>query len=149
MVKRTSCSSIGPGFDSQHSHGSSQPSITPIPGNPMTCSGLYRHQTSKQYIDIHAGQTLTHIKFKRQKEKEKVPLTKAIMETREQKSNHAHIYTQTYTLVHICTYIYVYTHIYMHTYVYTCIHIYKHIYVYVHVCVYVKLPRKRHKKSGQ
>ena len=31
VVKSTSCSSRGPGFSSQHPHGSSQVSLTPVP----------------------------------------------------------------------------------------------------------------------
>ena len=33
MVKSTSCSSRGLGFNSQHPHGSSQLSVTPVPGD--------------------------------------------------------------------------------------------------------------------
>ena len=33
-VKSPGCSSTGPGFNSQHPHGSSELSVTPFPGNP-------------------------------------------------------------------------------------------------------------------
>ena len=33
MAKSTGFSSIGPGFNSQHPHGGSQPSVTPVPGD--------------------------------------------------------------------------------------------------------------------
>lgn len=46
MVKSTGCSSKGPGFNSQHPHGGSQPqhSLTPTPGNQTPSSGFYVHQ---------------------------------------------------------------------------------------------------------
>jgi hypothetical protein len=43
MAKNTSCSLKGPSFNSQHPHGSSQPSTTPVPGDPVPSAGLYKH----------------------------------------------------------------------------------------------------------
>jgi hypothetical protein len=39
MDKSTGCSSRGPGFDSQHLHGGSQPPMTPVPGDLLAISG--------------------------------------------------------------------------------------------------------------
>jgi hypothetical protein len=45
----------GPGFNSQHPNGSSQPSVTPVSGCLMTSSGLHGN-----YTDIHACKTIIH-----------------------------------------------------------------------------------------
>jgi hypothetical protein len=42
-VKSTGSSSRGSGFDSPHPHGVSQISVTPVPGNMMSFSGLHGH----------------------------------------------------------------------------------------------------------
>ena len=49
MVKSTGCSSRGPRFNSQHSHGSSQLFVTPVPGD-LTSS--HRH-TCKPNTNAH------------------------------------------------------------------------------------------------
>ena len=51
MVKSTGCFSRGPRFNSQHLHGSSQLSVTPVPGDLTS------------YTDIHAGKTPVYIKI--------------------------------------------------------------------------------------
>jgi len=43
VVKSTDCSSTGPGFSSQHPHGGSQLSETPVTGESVVFSGLHRH----------------------------------------------------------------------------------------------------------
>lgn len=49
-MKSTCCSYRGSGFGSQHPHGDSQPSGTPVPGHPTTPpSDLHRNQ-------VHTGQ---------------------------------------------------------------------------------------------
>ena len=53
MAKSTEYSSRGPGFNSQHPRGSSQLSVTPVPGNLTP---------SHRLIDILTGKTLTYIK---------------------------------------------------------------------------------------
>lgn len=58
-VKSTGCSSPGPGFDSQHP-GSSQLSVTPVPGDPVSFSGLLWHQIYIWFTDMHASKTHTH-----------------------------------------------------------------------------------------
>lgn len=40
VVKKSCYSSREPGFDSQHLHGGSQPSVAPVPGDIMTSSDL-------------------------------------------------------------------------------------------------------------
>jgi hypothetical protein len=62
VVKSTGCSSRGPGFYPQHPQGSSQLSITPVPGNP-THSSLFHGQCIQVVTDIHADETPTHIKI--------------------------------------------------------------------------------------
>ena len=49
VVKSKVSSSRGPGFNSQHPHGSSQLSVTPVPGN-LTSS--HRH-THRQNTSVH------------------------------------------------------------------------------------------------
>lgn len=41
--KSSCCSSSKPRFDPQHPQDSAQPSVTPIPGDPIPFSGLLRH----------------------------------------------------------------------------------------------------------
>lgn len=50
----------GPGFDSQHAHGSLQPSVIFIPGESGALSGLHRHQALTWYINIQTDKTLIH-----------------------------------------------------------------------------------------
>ena len=53
VVKSTGYSSIGPGFNSQHPPGGSQPSVPPCPEDPpLPPTAMYT-----RYIDIHAGKT--------------------------------------------------------------------------------------------
>lgn len=56
-VGSTVCSSKGPRFRSQHSHSSSQMSVTPVQRDLMPPSGLCWHCT--HMVHLHA---LTHIK---------------------------------------------------------------------------------------
>jgi len=58
--QRTGSSSTGPGFDSQHPDGSSQLSVTSVPGDPGPFSGLLWHQMFMWFIDMHASKTHTH-----------------------------------------------------------------------------------------
>ena len=57
IVKSTGCSSIGPRFDSQHPHGSSQQSVTPVPRDLIPSSGLtdtrYAHGTQTYMQEKH------------------------------------------------------------------------------------------------
>ena len=48
----------GLGFGSQHPHGGSQPSLSPVPGNPILSSDLLGYQAYVQYTYIHTGKTL-------------------------------------------------------------------------------------------
>lgn len=49
-------------FSSQHSHGGSQPPITPVSGDPVPSSGLISYQKHRWYIHTHTRkQTHTHI----------------------------------------------------------------------------------------
>lgn len=50
-VTRSSCSSKGSRFNSQHPHGGSQPSVTPVLRDPTPSSGLHRNQAHTWYID--------------------------------------------------------------------------------------------------
>jgi hypothetical protein len=49
VVKSIDCSSRGPGFNPQHSHGGSQLPVTPVPGDSMPA---HTHPCS-QNINIH------------------------------------------------------------------------------------------------
>lgn len=67
MKKSTGCFSTGPGFDSQHTHGGTQLSVTPVPGDLTPSSGfcvpctyvVYRHtwrqSTHTQRIHLNGG----------------------------------------------------------------------------------------------
>lgn len=60
MVNSIACSSGGPGFISQHAHGSSQTFIALVAGRLMSLS---EHQTCNKCTDMHAGKIHIHIKF--------------------------------------------------------------------------------------
>ena len=61
-VKHTRYSSSGPRFGSKHPHGSSQPPITPVPGDPMPSSGLLEHCTQVVHIQACRQNTSAHKK---------------------------------------------------------------------------------------
>lgn len=54
------CSSGGPGLDSQHPHGRSQLSVTPIPEILACLSGHCEHQVLRWHKDIYADKSLIH-----------------------------------------------------------------------------------------
>lgn len=56
-VRNSGYSYRGPLSNSQHPHGDSQLSVTPVPGES---SGLQRHQVHTWYTDLHAGKALIH-----------------------------------------------------------------------------------------
>lgn len=60
MPKSTDCSSKQPGFNSQHSHGTSQVSLIPVVGDSMTSSCLYTWNTD---MSMHSEKTSIHIKL--------------------------------------------------------------------------------------
>lgn len=60
-VKSTCCSFRVPVFISQHPHGASQPSVTPVSGDPIPSSDFHRHQACVWHIYIHGSRT-SHIK---------------------------------------------------------------------------------------
>jgi hypothetical protein len=64
VVRSTDCSCRGLGLDYQHLHGSSQPSITPVPGHLIPSSDLRgpRH--------VHGPQTYRQAKGKREIEED-------------------------------------------------------------------------------
>lgn len=49
------------GFNPQHPHSNSQPSVIPVPQDPKSSSGYGRHQTCPWYIDIHSPKISVHI----------------------------------------------------------------------------------------
>lgn len=51
------CSCRGPGLGSQHSHGSTLPSVTPVPGALMPSSDLFGQQAHKWYTYKQTTQT--------------------------------------------------------------------------------------------
>ena len=56
-IKSTGLSFRGPGFRSQHPHGSWQSFVTLVPGHPMPSSGLHGHYTHTVYKHTQAKQT--------------------------------------------------------------------------------------------
>jgi hypothetical protein len=63
-VKSTDFSSRGSRFESQHPHGGSQPSETPVSGDLMSSSDLLGHQEIRWCTDIEVGKTSIHIQIK-------------------------------------------------------------------------------------
>lgn len=61
MTKSAGCSSRGSRFNSQHTRGSSQPSLTPVSGDPRQPSGLCRHGAHTWCTDIVVDKTPIHI----------------------------------------------------------------------------------------
>ena len=57
----TDYSSWGPGFNSQTTHGSSQLSVTPVPGNPTPCSGFVNTRYIHVYTDMHPLKASIHM----------------------------------------------------------------------------------------
>lgn len=53
MVRSTYCFCRGLGFSTQHPHGGLQPSLTWVPGNRVSSSGLHRNQarSSPKYTE--------------------------------------------------------------------------------------------------
>jgi hypothetical protein len=60
MIMTIACSSGGPGFNSQHPHGGSQPSVTPDPEEQTSFSGLCKQQA---HMICMAGKTAMHTKY--------------------------------------------------------------------------------------
>jgi hypothetical protein len=56
-----------PGFSSQHPHGCSHPSVTPVPGHLIHSSGLSRHQAYTCYTVNTCRQNVYTHKFKKKK----------------------------------------------------------------------------------
>ena len=54
LCQSTDCFSKRSEFSNQHSHGSAQPSVTPVPENLVPFSDLCRHQTCRWNMEIHA-----------------------------------------------------------------------------------------------
>ena len=54
----TTCFCRGPRFHSQLPYGSSQLSVTSVPGDPLPASDLWGHQTIMWCICIHIGKTI-------------------------------------------------------------------------------------------
>ena len=64
MIKETGKTLIAaPGFDSQHPHGGSQPSVTPASGHLTPSSALCGH--CMQMVQRHAGRQNTHTYIKK------------------------------------------------------------------------------------
>lgn len=61
-IKIDGCPSRGPGFNSKHSHGGSQLSLTAVLWALVPSSGFCRYQTSRGFTDMKAGKTLMNIK---------------------------------------------------------------------------------------
>lgn len=64
-----SCFSIRPEFKSLSPCGSSQPSVTLVPGDSMSSSGLYGHSIHKMHKHLWRQNAHTHVFFKIQRKK--------------------------------------------------------------------------------
>lgn len=53
MVKSSYCSSLGPGFDSQHNTGGLQPFLTSVSEDPILSSCLPGNQACMWYTNVH------------------------------------------------------------------------------------------------
>lgn len=67
VLKNAVCSCRGPGFNSQHADGSSQPSVTLVPGDLISFSGLLLHHVWKWRTDMDADKTSMHIRLRERK----------------------------------------------------------------------------------
>ena len=54
------CPWKGPRFNSQNPHGSSQPYVTPIPGDPLSLPGLWIPQIHVGHVNICQQNTYLH-----------------------------------------------------------------------------------------
>lgn len=54
---RHTCFCRGPGLNSQHPRGGSQP---PVPRDLLPSSDFYEHNMRMRYIDVHADKTFIH-----------------------------------------------------------------------------------------
>ena len=64
-VKSTCCSCRGPRFSSQRPHGGPQPSVTPVPGDPMPSSDLqFQGTLAPLWRNWHTWSMHTHIRRK-------------------------------------------------------------------------------------
>jgi hypothetical protein len=61
--KSTGRSSSGPRFYFQHPHGSSQLSVTPVPGGPVSSSSFCGHQACMWCKDMHGDKTPVYIRI--------------------------------------------------------------------------------------
>lgn len=60
------CSSFkGPGFNFQHTHDSSQPSVTPVLEDPVNSSGFHGHEAHTWCTDTHVGKHIHEIFLKK------------------------------------------------------------------------------------
>lgn len=61
-VKCTGCPPRGPGFNSWHPHGGSQPSVTIAPGDQMSSSGLHGNQANRHICreNTHTHKIITN-----------------------------------------------------------------------------------------
>lgn len=59
-VKSAECSPRGPDFESQHPHGSSETSVTPVRRDPIPSFDLLRHQKCT-WVYRHISKQNTHI----------------------------------------------------------------------------------------
>lgn len=57
VVRSTNYSCRGPWFNSQYLHGRSQPSKTPVQGEPSTTSDFLQYQAHQWCIDMHTIET--------------------------------------------------------------------------------------------
>ena len=58
----TGCSGRAPGCGSQHTYSDSQPSVTPILGDPTPSSDHHRHQERVLCTYTHTSKALMHVK---------------------------------------------------------------------------------------
>ena len=59
-TRELGCLFRGPEFNPKLPNGVSQPSMTPVPEDPMPSSDVLRHQPHRWYTVIYAGQAFIH-----------------------------------------------------------------------------------------
>jgi hypothetical protein len=130
-IKSIGYSSREPTFNSQHPHGSSQPSVTPVPGN-MTPS--HRHTFRQNTI---AHKIIFFLKKKRVSQRTRnLPFWLIWLAGEIPRSVYlcpcAPYHTPTHTHTHTHTHIQSYTHKHTHIHTHTRIHTHTHTHTSIH-----------------
>jgi len=108
-VKSPGFSSRGPGSNSQHCHGGSQPCITPVPGYLIFSSGLFKYQSHMCYRHTCRENTHTHTTHTHSHTHSTHTYSYTLTHS------HSHTHSYTLTLTHTNTHSHTHSHTLTHT----------------------------------